>query len=332
MSDALPPLNALRAFEAAARLLSFKKAAAELNVTPAAVSHQIKGLEEYLGVKLFQRLSRALELTDTARACVPKLTEGFGALAQAVDILRTREQGSSALTVSVAPSFAARWLMPRLHRFVTAHPEIDVRVQARMRQVNDAGTTPPRERETIHAWVADADLAIVYGRGGYRGLKAEHLLALTVAPICSTKLLTGIRPLRRAEDLRHFLLLHDDTGYHYDGQPFWEMWLRAAGAAEVDASHGPHFSHAALALEAAADGLGVVASIPALAEADISGGRLMLPFELQVPLAASYYMVCTEDAAQRPKVAAFCNWLRAEAKLSTRHGNEFSVAARVATR
>ena len=312
MGNRLPPLNALRAFESAARHLSFKLAANELSVTPAAISHQIKGLEHYLGVRLFRRLSRALELTERARACQPKLREGFDALTEAVERLRAGNRGGT-LTVSVAPSFAARWLMPRLHRFVTAHPEIDVRVSARMRHANDPARMPPRERESVDAWLADADVAVVYGRGDYPGLHVERLFDLTLTPICSPKLLAGAQPLRTPEDLRHFLLLHDDTGLFHDRRPFWDLWLQAAGASGIHAVHGPHFSHAVLALEAAMDGLGIVATIPLLAESELAAGRLVTPFELNVPLDARYCLVCRTGIAAEPKVAAFSQWLRAEA-------------------
>ncbi len=312
MSQRLPPLNALKAFEAAARHLSVKKAAVELNVTPAAVSHQIRALEEYLDIQLFHRYNRALELTDSARACLPKLREGFDCLAQAVERLRTHTSGGM-LTVSAAPSFAARWLMPRLHRFIAAHHEIDVRISARMRRVSVDGKTDVAERATIETWLDDSDVAILYGHGHYPGLDVHKLLALTVTPICSPQVMTGAHPLRSPEDLKHHMLLHDDTGEMYDGESFWETWLKAAGVKGIDTKHGARFSHAVLAFEAAMDAVGVVASMPALAAEDLAAGRLIMPFELKVPLASAYYMVCEEHAKTRPAVAAFRNWLMAEA-------------------
>ena len=179
----LPPLNALKAFEAAGRHLSVKKAAAEMNVTPAAVSHQIKALEDYLGVKLFVRRNRALELTEAARACLPKLREGFDSLVQAVERLRAHKAGGM-LTVSVAPSFAARWLMPRLHRFLESHPATDVRISARLRQAAEGsrrGVTA--ERATVDTWLADSDVAILYGRGDYPGFQVDKLFTLSIPPI-----------------------------------------------------------------------------------------------------------------------------------------------------
>lgn len=308
----LPPLNALRAFEVAARHLSVKRAAAELNVTPAAVSHQIRTLEEYLGVQLFHRYNRALELTDAARACLPKLREGFDCLIKAVEVLRA-QKGTGSFTVSAAPSFAARWLMPRLHRFFEAHPEIDVRVSARMRQVSEGGRGTAAERATIDAWLADSDIAILYGRGAYPGFHVDKLLPLTVTPICSPRLITGDSPLTRPEDLRDHMLLHDDTGDLYDGESFWNVWLNAAGVNGIDTRRGPHFSHAVLAFEAAIEGSGVVATMPVLAAADLHAARLITPFALRVPLQSAYYLVCTDTAMTRPAVAAFREWLLSEA-------------------
>ena len=317
MSSRLPPLNALRAFEAAARHLSVKKAAIELNVTPAAVSHQIRMLEDYLGVQLFHRYNRALELTDAARASLPKLREGFDCLVQAVERLRSHVSGG-VLTVSAAPSFAARWLMPRLHRFIAAHPEVDVRVSARMRRVSVDGKGDVAERATVEAWLDDSDIAILYGRGNYPSLWVKKLLDLTIAPICSPQLLQGAHALKTPSDLTHHMLLHDDTGDLYDNDPFWDVWLREAGVSGVDSRRGPHFSHAVLAFEAAIDAVGVVASMPVLAGEDLAGGRLVLPFDFHVPLTSAYYLVCHESASTRPAVALFREWLLEEAARVTR--------------
>jgi LysR family glycine cleavage system transcriptional activator len=308
----LPPLNSLRAFEAAARHMSVKRAAAELNVTPAAVSHQIRSLEDYLGVPLFRRQHRALELTDAARACLPKLREGFDCLVKAVEVLRA-QRGTGSLTVSCAPSLAARWLMPRLHRFLAAHPEIDVRMSARMRQVSEHGKGNVAERATVDAWLGDSDIAILYGRGDYPGFKVDKLLSLTITPICSPKLVTGEAPLTRPEDLRHHTLLHDETGELYDGESFWDVWFKAAGVTGIDTRRGTRFSHAVLAFEAAIDSLGIVATMPVLAAADLHAARLVTPFALRAPLISAYYVVSSLVAAARPEVAAFRAWLLEEA-------------------
>ena len=319
MYTRLPPLNALKAFEATARHLSVKKAAAELSVTPAAVSHQIKGLEDYLGVQLFLRHNRALELTEAGRSCLPELREGFASLARAVERLRAHKGGGGALTISAAPSFAARWLMPRLHRFLEAHSEIDARVSARLRQATEGGRRgAAAERSTIEAWLVDSDVAILYGRGDYPGYRVDKLFGLTVTPICSPRLLTDPEhPLLRPADLGHQLLLHDDTGDLYDGVPFWEVWRKAAGLDDLDVSRGSHFSHAVLAFEAAAEGHGVVVTMPVLAEADLNAARLVTPFALRAPLPSAYYLVCAEGSVGRPAVKAFREWLLAEAAKET---------------
>ena len=312
MNERLPPLNALKAFESAARHLSLKRAAQELNVTPAAISHQVKALEEYVGVALFHRLNRGLELTPAAREALPKLSEGFDSLAQAVARLRP-QRDSGPVTVSIAPSFAARWLMPRLHRFFAAQPDIDVRITARTRLLNSRGQHNAAERATVENWLEEADVAVIYGHGDYPGYRVDKLFALTLAPVCSPRLMQGENPLRAPRDLQLHALVHDDTGTLYDGVAFWDTWLRAAGVEDIDTSRGSHFGQPELALDAAAAALGVVATLPLLAAAELAAGRLILPFELQVPLQSAYYLVCPERNAQRSPVTAFRDWLLGEA-------------------
>jgi len=312
MTDRLPPLNALKAFEAAARLLSFKRAAQELNVTPAAISHQIKALEDHLGAALFQRARRGLQLTPAARDALPRFTEAFGLLADAVGRLRPRPD-SGQLTISVAPSFATRWLVPRLHRFFALQPDIDVRITARTRLVNKRGRDNAVEQTTVENWLEDSDVAILYGHGEYTGFQYDRLFPLTLAPLCSPKLREGEHPLRHPRDLHFHLLVHDDSGALYDGIAFWDVWVKAAGVEGVDTGRGSHFSQPVLAIEAAADAVGVVATFPVLAAAELASGRLILPFKLQVPLQSAYYLVCPPAALQRPAVAAFRDWLLGEA-------------------
>ncbi len=314
MGDRLPPLNALKAFESAARHMSLKRAAQELSVTPAAVSHQVKALEDYLGVKLFRRLNRTLELTPAARAALPKLTEGFETLAQGVSAMRPQPD-TKRLTVSAAPTLATRWLMPRLHRFFTAHPGIDVRVSARVRLSKQAGPDKGGELATIENWLEESDAAILYGRGHLRGLHVEKLLSLTLAPLCSPRLVSAEHPLKEPADLSNHTLLHDDTGILYDDAAFWDVWLKAAGANGVDSNRGSHFSHPLFALEAARDGLGVVATFPVFAQTELAAGRLVKPFAVEVPLQSAYYLVCREDVASRPAVALFREWLLSDAAL-----------------
>ncbi len=311
MPSRLPPLNALRAFEAVARLLSLKKAAAELNVTPAAISHQIKLLEDIAGRPLLIRKPRRIELTDAARAALPRFSAGFGQLIEGARLLR-EAPAASTLTVSVAPSFASCWLMPRMHRFLTSHSGTDVRVSARTRQSTAVGRQARNEAESL---LADSDVAVLLSNGRFPGLHAELLLPLSVTPLASQRLVR--RRKLTAADLRHHTLIHDDMGKLYDGHDFWDLWLAAA---KIDGSrlrHGSHFSHTVLALEAAAEGAGIVATVPELAQPQIDARRLIAPFELRVPLSYGYYLIAHADTVARAPVRAFLQWLRAEAGAKT---------------
>lgn len=307
----LPPLNALRAFEAAARHLSFATAAKELHVTPAAVSHQIKGLEEYVGQDLFRRLPRGLELTRAGRAFVPKLREGFERFGEAVDELHSVED-SAGLSVSVATSFATRWLAPRLHRFVSAHPELDVRINASTRLIDPRGNQLAARNAVAGPPVEDADIVVRYGTGDYPGFRVDKLLPVAVTPMCSPRLLDGGHPLRDAVDLKQHVLIHDNLLYD-DGRPLWDAWFEAAGVPGADTTHGLRFSHAMLALEAAADGMGIALGMPVLAGSDLDSGRLVAPLAFSLPLKFAYYIVSGAHTAERDDVAAFRNWLLAEA-------------------
>jgi LysR family glycine cleavage system transcriptional activator len=294
----LPPLNALRAFEAAARLLSFNAAAEELNVTPAAISHQIKALEADLGVKLFRRLNRAVRLTDAGQACLPGLRDGFERIAQAVARAR---QGDSVglLTVTASPAVAAKWLVPRLERFRARHPAIDLRIDASMRMVDLA-------REDVH-------VGLRYGGGNYPGLHTELLLRSEVFPVCAPALLKGKPPLRKPEDLRHHTLIHDETIPLDPRGPDWAMWLRAAGVDDIDASHGLRFNQVALALDAAIGGRGVTLARDVFAGDDLAAGRLVRPFGKAMPVDFAIYVVIPPSLLAAPKVKAFRDWLFEEA-------------------
>ena len=301
----LPPLNALRAFEAAGRHLSFSRAADELHVTPAAVSHQIKALEAFLGVKLFRRRHRALLLTDAGQACLPGLREGFDRLAEAVEAARLDSTGR-ALTVSVAPSFGAKWLVPRLDHFTTAHPGIDVRIDASTRLAD-----PLRE---------DIDLCIRYGPGNYPGLHVECLLAEEVVPVCSPALLEGPEALQAPADLCRHTLLHVDRPVGDDSHPDWPMWLAAAGVDNCDASRGSRFTMASMAVEAAIAGQGVALAGSVLVADDIAAGRLLRPFELRFPVKFAYYLVGVEATWEQPRIVAFREWLRSETRGASLRG------------
>lgn len=296
MSRRLPPLNGLRAFEVTARYLSFTKAAEELHVTPAAVSQQVKTLEDYVGTPLFRRLTRALRLTDAGQAVLPVLQEGFDKLAEADRILRDRHD-EHVLTVSVAPSFGAKWLVPRLDRFYRAYPEYDIRIDATDRRVDF-------KEENV-------DVALRYGRGRYPGLVSECLLAEIAIPVCSPGLAEGEHPIRVPEDLRHHTLLHVQWMMENEAAPNWRMWLRAAGVENVPADRGPRFSLENMAVQAAIEGQGVALVSSALVAADLAQGRLVRPFPDAVNQATQfcYYLVYPEGYLGRPKVAAFRDWV-----------------------
>lgn len=306
----LPPLNALRAFEAAARHGSFAIAARELHVTPAAISHQIKGLEGILGLRLFRRLKRGLELTRAGQAFLPKLREGFERLGEAVSDLHSLNEPGT-LAVSAATSFATRWLAPRLHRFVAAYPDLDVRITASTRLIDPGkGETGPGDAQAGSP-VEDADIVVRFGTGDYPGFRVDKLLAVSVTPLCSPRLNAGEHPIRSAADLRHHVLIGDNVSFD-DGRPLWEAWFEAAGIAGADTSPGLRFNHAMLALEAAAEGMGVVLGMPVLAGSDLASGRLIAPLALSLPLKFGYHIVSEPDAAKRSDVAAFRDWLLAE--------------------
>ena len=299
MSRRLPPLNALRAFEAAARHLSVSAAAGELHVTPAAISHQVKALEAWLGVQLFRRLNRQVLLTDAGQTCLRGLRDGFDRLAATVEKVRAQSI-EGPITITAATSFASKWLVPRLDRFRNSHPDIDVRLDA-----NTALTDFDRD---------SVDLGIRYGRGPYPGLRCDRLLAESVFPVCSPKLMRGVRALRRPRDLVHHTLLHIDMPVMGETEPTWEMWLRAAGVREVDWTRGPHFSVSSMAIEMAIAGQGVVLGSDVLCAADLAARRLVRPFAVGLPLDFAYWIVSPAATADRPKVAAFRSWLLAEAQ------------------
>lgn len=304
-----PPLNALRAFEAAARHLSFKKAAVELHVTPGAVSHQVKLLEDYLGVPLFRRLTRALELTSEAQAMLPKVRGGLDSLVEAVDRARARRARGS-LTVVAPPNFAARWLIPRLSRFTDAHPELDLHVASSPATI-DTGD----EDQEVPEWEGGtgAPAAVVrFGDGRYPGSRVDEVFSAAYVPACSPRVLArGRQPLRTPEDLRHYPLVHDDTEMEEGARPSWSDWLQAVGATEVDASRGPRFSNASLAFRAALEGMGVALVMKPLVRDEIDAGRLVIPFDIAAPASFSYYLVTSEGGVD-PATEHFRDWLLAE--------------------
>lgn len=307
----LPSLNALRTFEAAARHLSFKLAAEELAVTPTAVSHQIKGLEQFLGVVLFNRLTRALELTSVGEAMLPKVREGMGCFVAAVE--HTREHATAGrLIVSAPPSFAARWLVPRLQRFTQAQPQLSLHLLSSVDAIDSNEYVAPTPVEGADVREEDSQIAIRFGIGAYRGFTVDRIFAPDYIAVCSPKLLNSQHPLVEKSDIRFHTLIHDDTIANERARPSWEEWLRLAGVADVDASAGPHFSDSGLALVAAVDGLGLALASKPLVTAELADGRLLAPFDFAVEQCYAYYLVIPEAMAKRPAVAAFRAWLLQE--------------------
>lgn len=293
MSRRLPSLNAIRAFEAAARHLSFTKAAEELFVTQAAISHQVKSLEIELGQPLFRRYNRRLALTEAGQIYLPPLREALDSMAEATRRLQ-RTDSSGSLRVSVLASFAAKWLLPRLMDFRRLHPEIDVLVQATDKAVDFS-------RSQI-------DVAIRYGFGNYPGHDVAYLMGDDVFPVCSPALYEGDPPLRRVEDLARHTLLHDTTAL-MDTSMTWSTWLKDVGVKGIDASRGPGFSDSSMLLQAAIDSQGVALGRRAIAGIDLESGRLIIPFGPRLPSDLKYYLLAPEGAFKREKIRVFHDWM-----------------------
>ena len=291
MTARLPSLNGLRAFEAAARHLSFTAAASELNVTQTAISHQIKRLEQELGVRLFVRQNRALALTPEAKDYLPGVRAAFNDLRLATDRV-LRKDNDHVLTVSTLASLAAKWLLPRLSAFQEAHPDIYVRITTSTGLVDFKS--------------GDVDAAIRYGRGNWPGLRAAWLMADQLFPVCSPALLTADKPLRRPEDLADHVLLHTSGGTEDD----WRLWLTAAGLPTQISKHpGVTFDLSFMTVQAAIDGIGVAIGRTSYVEADIAKGRLVVPFKITLPADAGFYLVSPEGKTDAAKLSAFRQWL-----------------------
>ncbi|MCC3861199.1 transcriptional regulator GcvA [Pseudemcibacter aquimaris] len=300
MKRALLPLNALRAFDAAARHLSFKKAAEEISVTPAAISQQIRTLEDYLGVQLFVRDKQVLRLTKPAERALPSLEEAFKNFEITVGIMQESEKDND-LRLTLSPSFASKWLIPRLGRFQEEYPEIAVRVSASM--------------EIINFRNSDFDLAVRYGRGNYPDLYVEELMKEEVYAVCSPDLVTGDDSIKTYEDLKDVTLIHDDSSLEDESCPKWDMWLKAVGVTLPENSKRLHFNTTQLALEAAVAGRGVAIAKGTIAKDDVDKGKLVKLFCRAQPVDFAYYIVCPEAKKDIPKIKHFISWLRKEASL-----------------
>jgi LysR family glycine cleavage system transcriptional activator len=299
----IPGLQSLKAFDASARHLNFTRAAAELNVTPAAVSHQIKELEEAIGVPLFQRTSRHMQLTRQGQVLKPAIADALEGITRALQKLRQVENPTQ-VRVTVSPSLAAKWLVPRLDRFLESVPGADVRI--------DVSSEPlDFDRE-------DIDVAIRFGDGSYPGLVVEKLFHDTLFPVCSPELLKGTKKLREPKDLLQFTLIHLDWEAQGAVWPNWRMWMLAAGVKDFNDTRGLHFSQTSLALQAAIDGNGVALGDSTLVGDDLASGRLVKPFELSLrsPAQFAYHLITRRDTAERPMTKAVRNGIIAEAAAS----------------
>ena len=295
MTQRLPSLNALRAFEAAARHRSLTNAARELNVTPAAISHQIKALEADLGVALLTRVKGEFRLSEAARAALPGLRAGFDQITEAARRLRGG-QADRFLTISVGPTFATTWLVRRLGGFKKVCPDIDVRLETSDRLADFA-------RDGV-------DVGIRFGRGTYPGCASIRLFDEEIYPVCSPDLMDNGPPLATPADLASYTLLHVDWTPGGGSETLdWEMWLRAAGARGVDHARGQRFSHSSVALQMAMGGQGVALGSNSLASDDLKAGRLVRLFDVALPVSFAYYLTYPEETADSPKVIAFRDWI-----------------------
>lgn len=293
MSDNLPPLTALRAFDAAARHMSFARAAEELHVTPAALSFQIKSLEEHLGAPVFHRLTRAVELTEAGRALAPGAQEGFERLGAAWRAAR-RVLDSNTLIVTAGPAFTAKWLAPRIYEFVRAHPEIDLRFTASLRRMNF-------DRDEV-------DVAIRFGLGPDPGLYAEPFAEEWVTPVMTPELAAQYPT---PESLRDAPLMFDNSIDFLDPPCDWPTWFRAVGM-NFTPTHGPHFSQADHAVDAAVAGTGIVLGRRAMVVKEIAEGRLVAPYRVAIVTKAQFRFLCREGHEQRPQIGELLAWMKAE--------------------
>jgi len=298
----LPPLNSLKAFEAAQRHMSFQKAAEELFVTPAALSYQIRQLEEHLDTRLFHRLNRAVELTPEGKVIATGVEDSFNLLKQTMTRLQRRKD-ASVLVISAGPAFTSKWLAPRLYRFLARWPDIDVRISASLKKAD--------------LTIGDVDVGLRFGSGNYEGCTSVKLLEECVTPMCSPSLVSGSTPISEPVDLAKHTLIHDDTHINSGmfSLPDWKQWLEKAGVAGVvDAEKGTHFDIADHSLDAAIAGAGVVLGRTVLADGDIKAGRLVTPFDLRLKAEYAFYVVFAETRTNEKNIKRFTDWVSEEAR------------------
>ncbi|MFW7340430.1 transcriptional regulator GcvA [Pollutimonas sp. H1-120] len=300
MSPRIPPLNPLRTFEVAARHLSFTRAADELFVTAAAVSHQIKVLESSLGVKLFSRIGGNLVLTDVGQAYLPAIQQAFRQVLDATDLLH-RHKDVSVLKINASPTFSVKWLLPRLEAFFQKHPDIDLKLSTSHHLIDFS-------RE-------DLDLVIRYGQGNYPGMRSERCFSVEVVPVCSPKLLRDRPKLRHPSDLQNYPLLHDGSDSTH---PDWRSWFDNIDCHDVDTSRGPTFWPSHLVIDAAIDGLGVALVKRAWIEQDLASGRLVQLFDISMPVNYAYYISYPEARSESHAIRSFVDWVQSQARQTAR--------------
>ena len=296
MSRRLPPLTSLRAFEAAARLLSFTKAAAELGVSVGAISHQIKQLEEYFAAELFKRVGRNLSLTTAGRASLPLMRAGFDQIAEAVKRIEAMEEANT-ITISVDAGFAAYWLLPRLRDFRDRYPNIDIEVLNR-----------PLTRDVSQK---NSDIAIAYGSRNFSNVYVEHLLTEEVVAVAAAEP-KKTRPFLRATDLAQFSLIHDDTMLRA-GFPSWEMWLNAANLHQVDTSRGMRFNSSDLAIQATLNGFGALLARSCIVSELIAEQKLVPLRSVVYPVSFNYFLLATPASVEQPHISILRDWLKSQA-------------------
>jgi LysR family glycine cleavage system transcriptional activator len=288
MARQLPPMNSLKTFEVAGRLLSFTRAAEELNVTQAAISHQVKVIEEYLGVTLFDRYPRRLSLTTQGKALLPEVIEAFDRVSSAISAVKLN-QTSNMLSVRLAPSFAAKWLSPRLKYFWLQYPEINLNLY--------------HAHPAVDFGREDIDVAVTYGKGDWPGVVADPLLSLDFFPVCTPSFMNNDKPLRDINNLRYYTLLHDAS---YE---CWTDWVKLAELDDINTSKGTIIDDTNVLIQAALDGQGVVLGSSTFVQDHLDSGRLIKPFDITLRNDFAYYIVCPPDHLNNPAVRVFKDWL-----------------------
>jgi LysR family glycine cleavage system transcriptional activator len=289
----LPSLTSLRAFEAAGRHLSFTKAAEELTVTQAAISHQVKALEDYLNVPLFLRQPRQLQLTKAGKILLPVVRNAFDRISASVTDL-SMQVSSGALKIRLAPSFAAKWLSPRLDDFRRKHPQIEL-------SLTHSNEAADFSRQAI-------DIAITYGKGDWRGVISDRVLNIDFFPVCAPQFMHGEHPLSKVENLVHYRLLHDTD------HSAWSNWLALAGIENVDPQRGTVVDDTNVLMQASIDGLGVALGSTHFVADHLASGRLVRPFDITLHNDYAYYAVCPKKHLKRPGVSVFKSWLMDQAR------------------